>query len=247
MLASDHRFACDVPAKRARAEEPRANPPTRASSPRSWQSLSLVSLCCTQTSSSSGERDIHVPVCHPAGAGLRHSDPSLPLSTSTTPRRYAMEAQRDRPPDYNVHGLVEHFPNSLKLPAVPLHAIEFPRAQSEIRLPHLKTVLSPQFDQSPPARGTFITPTSPTPGIRGSSTRSSGHKQSNASRQSTDSASVAVSENGSVGEGRDRHGRARSVVSVDVDDPKVREAAEALHELGNKRILPRAHRVAIPS
>nr|POE72967.1 clock-controlled protein 8 [Quercus suber] len=142
-----------------------------------------------------------------------------------------MELQRDQPPDYE-H--IEHRPESLKLPAVPQHAIASATSPSNVTLPDLKTVLSPQFEQMSPSRHTFVTPLSPPRSLKGHSRNTSSRKESTSTRRSTESSSITISESSSSREGRGRHARDKSVVSVDVDDPKVREAAEALSELGNK-------------
>nr|POE86582.1 clock-controlled protein 8 [Quercus suber] len=145
-----------------------------------------------------------------------------------------LELQRDQPPDYEY---IEHHPESLKLPAVPQHAIATAGPQSDVTLPNLKTVLSPHFEQISPLRNTFGTPVSPPRSLRGHSSKTSGRKGSTSTRRSTDSISIAVSESSSSREGRGRHIRDKSCVSVDLDDPKVREAAEALSELGHKGIV----------
>lgn len=139
-----------------------------------------------------------------------------------------MEQERPRPPAY-----VSHHPADLNLPSVPRTELSQPHVQAEITLPDLKTVLSPDFQQTSERPETpahdHADPARSLPRI------DPGHANRNAKRTSTDTAVMSPSETGSAMSTKERGARSTSAVSM--DDPDVRLAAEALSGLGNPGMI----------
>ena len=137
-----------------------------------------------------------------------------------------MELQHPSPLAY-----VSHSPADLNLPSVPQTEISGAHAQAEITLPDLKTVLSPEFHESSlpsdlraPSRA-HDSPIS----VRSLPRIEQGPIYGNGARRTTESSMASPSEAGSAMSVDDRGGRP---MSVSIDDPDVRIAAEALSGLG---------------
>ena len=138
-----------------------------------------------------------------------------------------MELQRDPTPTY-----VSHNPANLTFPSIPQTEINHAHANAEITLPDLRTVLSPEFQESSlpsdyrPAHLAHDSPTS----LRSLPRIDPGPGYANGPRKSMESAIASPSDAGSAMSVDDRGLRS---TSVSIDDPDVRIAAEALSGLGN--------------
>ena len=137
-----------------------------------------------------------------------------------------MEVQQaaSRPPDY-----VSHSPENVRLPSVPQHLPLQPRAHADITLPELKTVLSPEYQQAT-SPSSFI-PASPATSIRSTQRIDRhGYNYNNGMGKGTESAINSPTEMNGF---RDGDGLARKTTSVlSAEDADIRDAAEALAELG---------------
>lgn len=131
-----------------------------------------------------------------------------------------MELQRPTPPPYTA----SHDTADLGRPPAPPDELARFRPNTDVTLPDLKTVLSPQFQHSSPQNA----PGSPA-SVR-SLPRIEPNGQVNGTRKSTDTAIASPSEAGSVMSMDDV---VRKSTSVSIDDPAIRDAAEALAGLGN--------------
>lgn len=130
-----------------------------------------------------------------------------------------MEALQDRPPS-----VLSRSPESVEWPTVPRHEI---RSPSDVRLPDLKTVLSPEFEHMSAPRHSAH-PQSPQ-SVRSLPRIDPG--RNSLGERGTDVSMASPVDTSSVMSMDDRNGRATSVVSM--EDPDVRDAAEALSGLGN--------------
>lgn len=129
---------------------------------------------------------------------------------------------------------ISHDPAELAFPQVPRHELNNHKHASDITLPDLRTVLSPQFEASAQAsaEAAFALRCSPM-SARSLPPIDIGHNAgiTNGARRSIDVAMASPSEAGSLRSEDDRGRRAKSIVSM--EDPDVRLAAEALSGLGN--------------
>ena len=130
------------------------------------------------------------------------------------------------PPAY-----VSHNPAELKLPSVPQTELSQPHVQAEITLPHLRTVLSPQFEHAQQQSPRYAASSAPHDSPRSMRSLPPIDPGSYAPRKSMEQAIASPSEAGSAMSIDERSGRSRSAVSL--DDADVRIAASALAELGN--------------
>ena len=132
-----------------------------------------------------------------------------------------MEVQRatSRPPDY-----VSHSPESVRLPSVPQHQPLHPRGHVDITLPDLKTVLSPEYQPATsPASFVAGSPTASTRSIP----RIDRYGYVNGMRKSVELAVNSPTENSGF-----HHGARRTTSVLSAEDADIRDAAEALAELG---------------
>lgn len=141
-----------------------------------------------------------------------------------------MEQQRPRPPSY-----VSHNPSDLKFPSVPQTDVNHAHATAEIApptLPDLKTVLSPDFQQSSlPSdhRSTLSSHGSPR-SVTSLPRIEPGPQYVNGDYRNTETAITSPSE---IGSAMSIDERAVRSPSISIDDPNVRDAAEALSGLAN--------------
>ena len=134
-----------------------------------------------------------------------------------------MEVERPKPPEY-----ASHSPETIHLPDAPNHVPTHSREKADVTLPDLKTVLSPQYQESsPPPRSSTIV------GSPATSTRSlpriEPQRRSNGTVSNHDAAVFSPPASGS------QQGTEHGVTSrqVSADDADMRDAAEALAVLGS--------------
>ncbi|USW51714.1 Putative transcription factor Opi1 [Septoria linicola] len=126
-----------------------------------------------------------------------------------------MEAVQSRP-----SSALSRSPETVEWPAVPRHEI---RSHNDVTLPDLKTVLSPEFER-------MSAPRQQSPqSVRSLPRIDPGHVL--LGEGGADVTMASPVDTASVVSMEDRNGRATSVVSM--EDPDVRDAAEALSGLGN--------------
>ncbi|KAK5120808.1 hypothetical protein LTR85_005875 [Meristemomyces frigidus] len=135
-----------------------------------------------------------------------------------------MESQRTISPDYTSTN-----PESVRLPDVPQHQPLQPHPHSDVTLPNLRTVLSPEYQQASSPQSSFIVPASPAASHRSSRPRDR-QAQVNGTRRSADLAVASPSDAGSHMGVDNTSRRTASVLSI--EDADIRDAAEALAELG---------------
>ena len=138
-----------------------------------------------------------------------------------------MEIQRPSPPAY-----ISHNPADLDLPPVPRTELNNAHAQ-EITLPDLRTILAPEFSDATlsPSSHTFSGDHPTPPSVRSLPRIDPGPNYASLGRMSTESVVMSPSEAGSAMSLDEK--RSARPTSVSMDDPDVRNAAEALAGLGN--------------
>lgn len=138
-----------------------------------------------------------------------------------------MEQQHFRPPAY-----ISHNPADLAFPPVPKTDISHAHATAEITLPDLKTVLSPDFENSPrlSAYRSSIGGVESPRSVNSLPRIDPGPQYSNGVHKGFD---VAVASPSEMGSAMSVDEPAIRSPSINLNDPAVRSAAEALSELGN--------------
>ena len=146
-----------------------------------------------------------------------------------------MELQLPSPPAY-----VSHDPADLHLPAVPRGEMSPPHAKADFTLPDLRTILAPEFSDATlsPSSRTFSGDNTASPSVRSLPPMDPGPSYASVGRRSTESVVMSPSESGSVMSLDEKSTRP---ISVSMDDPDERTAAEALSGLGNPGIYMRAN------
>jgi hypothetical protein len=141
-----------------------------------------------------------------------------------------MEQQQARPPAY-----VSHNPAELNLPSVPKTDVNRAHAIAEITLPDLKTVLSPGFQEAAlPSDVRSLTNGHESPNsVRSLPRIDPGPQYANGDYRSLD---VAVASPSEVSSAMSVDEAGVRSPSINMDDPDVRMAAEALSGLGRSGI-----------
>ncbi|KAF2721147.1 Opi1-domain-containing protein [Polychaeton citri CBS 116435] len=137
--------------------------------------------------------------------------------------------QKERPPSY----YVSTNPHHLQLPSVPKGDVGFQIHQTEITLPDLRTVLSPDFNQTSPLQHGLPAPIGSPLSTRSLPRLDAAAYQNGAfgaAYNGFDTAIKSPSDTGSAMSLDESNARSSS---VSIDDPDVRIAAEALSGLGN--------------
>ena len=147
-----------------------------------------------------------------------------------------MEIQRPSPPAY-----ISRNPADLNLPPVPRTELNNTHAQTDITLPDLRTILAPEYQDATlsPSSRTLSQEHTKSPSVRSLPPMDPGPNYASAGRMSTDSVVMSPSETGSA-MSLDEKSSARPT-SVSMDDPDVRDAAEALSGLANPSMIRVQH------